>query len=161
MNQIRTARTAAVALLGGCLLLGGCASIMTGTTQMIQVQSDPQGASIQLDGMHVGMTPRLLKVRRSGGHTLMIWKEGYVAQIVETGGSLNGWFFGNILVGLLPGVIDMINGAWMWTSPESIMVRLKTREQVEAEAKAAAEKRRKKKQKPVEKETKPSGPPEE
>ena len=158
MNQILKARTAALALVGGCLLLSGCAGIMTGTTQMIQVQSDPQGASIQLNGMHVGKTPRLLKVQRSGEHTLMIWKEGYVAQIIETGGSLNAWFFGNILVGVIPGFFDIMSGAWMWTSPDSIMVRLKTREQVEAEAKAAAGNRLRKNQEPVEEEENPLGP---
>ena len=76
-NPARPAMMVAAIFLAGTLLLGGCASIVSGTTQMVQVHSEPKGASIQLDGIHVGVTPRLLKIRRGSAHTLMIWKDGY------------------------------------------------------------------------------------
>ena len=133
MVKMNPATAVGVIFLAGTILLGGCASIISGTTQMVQVHSEPKGASIQLDGVHVGVTPRLLKIRRGSEHTLMIWKDGYEPQVTAIGTSINGWFFGNILVGILPGIIDMINGAWMVAASDVITVTLKTKAEIEQE----------------------------
>jgi len=114
------------------ILSGGCASIFTGTTQVIQVHTDPPGASVQIDGAQIGNTPRLIKISRGDSKLLLVYKEGYEPEVIEVGTKINGWFFGNIVIGILPGIIDVANGAWMWADPEDIRLTLHPKQPVNA-----------------------------
>jgi hypothetical protein len=105
--------------------LSGCASVVTGTSEVVKIESEPPGATVQIDGRHMGTTPRLVKLHRGGSKQVMLYKEGFEAETLEIGTKINGWFFGNVFLGLLPGIVDMANGSWMWIEPDAVSVTLR------------------------------------
>lgn len=60
------------------LSLNSCATIFTGTKQTVLFKSEPAGATIEIDGIHRGMTPVELKLRKSfDPSSITLKKEGY------------------------------------------------------------------------------------
>src|ERR1043165_3728781 len=80
------------------LMMGGCATIVSGTTQKIRVTSIPSDALAKVDNFST-KTPAVLSLERKTGHTLEISKEGYKTMMVLILPSMNGMTFGNALVG--------------------------------------------------------------
>jgi hypothetical protein len=106
-----------------CLLIAvsgltGCASIITGTTQRITVNSEPEGASCRVSrgGMTLGVVPTtpgsVIVHRGSNGLEITCSKPGYaLAQTIQPT-NIETWIFGNVLIGGLVGiVIDFSTGA--------------------------------------------------
>lgn len=107
------------------LLAGGCASIVKGTTQAIPVSSSPSGATVRLDGNHVGQTPTSVEVKRKSDHLLTIEKKGYQPESVAITRNIGGAVFGNILAGGLIGWgVDAISGAQYNLTPATVSVTL-------------------------------------
>lgn len=71
-------------LTGIALLLSGCATLFTGTTQSVTIDSQPQGANIIVDGQLVGTTPARVRLDRDlnaifdDGKFIRLEKDGYV-----------------------------------------------------------------------------------
>lgn len=59
------------------LLLTGCATIFKGTDQVLTITSDPDGATVRIDGKPVGVTPLSTKVKKNSVDSIMIEKEGF------------------------------------------------------------------------------------
>lgn len=120
------ARHAVVGALAGLLVLqAGCATIVSGTSQQIAVDSTPQGAEVLIDGTMVGRTPVAPEVRRKAEHDVTLRKEGYLDRTVHTGKRLNLWYMGNLLFGSLLGMlIDDASGASFVVEPDKIHARL-------------------------------------
>src|SRR4051812_13486215 len=103
-----------VALL---IALPSCASIVSGTTQTVSVDTMPQGATCKLvrDGVNVGMvqTPGTAIVKRGSPEIKAdCEKDGYQTASVTKSPGMNGWFVGNIIFGGIIGVIvDAADGA--------------------------------------------------
>ncbi len=53
-------------LLSAGLVLGGCATLFSGTEEPIYFDSNPSGARILIDGLVVGTTPATIEVDRPG-----------------------------------------------------------------------------------------------
>lgn len=81
-----TARLLAPAAL---LTLGSCATIISGTSQAVTIDSNVQGATVVIDGSSVGTTPYSGKVRRRRETVGMLRKDGYVAQSFTMTSSYN------------------------------------------------------------------------
>jgi hypothetical protein len=107
----------AVLALGMTVLLGGCATVTTGTTQSINIDSDPQAAECTLtrEGAALGTvtTPSPLTIKRHAATVHVVCrKSGY-----EDGRSVMNSRFetasaGNFLVGGIIGVmVDASSGA--------------------------------------------------
>ena len=91
-----------------------CATILSGTSDEIRFDSDPEGASIMLDGLKLGKTPATVSIKRPGfgnkeitlkldgyeDRTFMLQKEFNVMAICNLGG-IPGW------------VIDILTGSVM------------------------------------------------
>lgn len=99
-------------------LLGGCATIIAGTTQEIAINTDPGGAACTLkreDGVVVqtGQTPTKVKVDRSKYNldaTCTLAGHAPSSRLIPS--SIHGTTVGNILVGGLIGVaVDAASGA--------------------------------------------------
>jgi hypothetical protein len=111
MNISKIAITAA---LLASTTLGGCASIISGTNDVVGVNSDPTEAKCVLydNGTIVGSvasTPGAATVKRSKDTlTVDCTKDGYQhgAGSVNSGG--NPWVIGNIVFGLFGGIIGVI-----------------------------------------------------
>ena len=118
---------AIVSLMAFSVILSpmGCATIFTGTTQVIRIRSAPSGAAVKLDGIGRGTTPTRLKVERGSNHFVKLTKEGFEPITIHIGQKLNGWFILNVVLFQIWGVIiDIATGAWKWANPEFISVTL-------------------------------------
>ena len=131
-------RAVSVALIIAAVsLFSGCASIMSGTTQSIEIDSDPKGATVTVGeemvrngkktmaASHIaGVTPLTVAISRKDG-MIELTKEGYKTQQVDLKRGLNPWFFGDvILTSLLSSFIDTSTGALHEYSPGQYMITL-------------------------------------
>lgn len=109
-----------------CYLLSSCASIVSGSTQKVKFSSNPSGAIVWVDGVNLGLTPVTSKLKRNKkSQKVKIELEGYKTQELVLERKLNGWFFGNILIGGIIGiVVDASTGAMYSLSPKELNVEL-------------------------------------
>lgn len=70
-------------------LLTGCASIISGTSQAVTIDSNVQGATVAIEGNVVGQTPFSGKIPRKRESVALVSKPGYVAQSVVLTTSFN------------------------------------------------------------------------
>lgn len=108
------------------LLLTGCASIVDGNSQPLSFNSNPDGATVYINGGAVGKTPVTITAKRkSGTQSLRFTKEGHKDIEISLISNINPWFFGNILTGgLLGSTTDGLSGAAFRYEPNSYMVTL-------------------------------------
>lgn len=120
----------AVVLIGAA----GCASIMGGGTQQsITFNSSPDGAAVVVDGESRGTTPLVVDLARKNNQSVRLELDGYQPHTVMFDRSVNGWFWGNLLLGGIIGMaIDAANGAMYKLSPEEIGAQLDRAGQTEA-----------------------------
>ena len=120
-------------LLTSLMFLPSCASIVSELKWPLSVESIPQGAKVHIfdeKGRQVfaGTTPADLDLRAGAGfftkhtYTVEIAMDGFDKKIIEVGTRLNGWYFGNLLIGGLIGmlIIDPATGA-TWRLDEDIV----------------------------------------
>ena len=110
-------------IIATCTFLPGCASIVSKTSWPVAIDSKPEGVQVSItnkSGKEVfsGKTPAVTKLKSGSG---FFSKESYT--VVMTYGiekrtinlecTVNGWYFGNILIGGLIGmlIIDPATGA--------------------------------------------------
>lgn len=124
----RNASVLAVALAG--LSLTACSSIIKGTSQEINIVTEPAGAvcEVQRDGRRIGgtnPTPGPVKVSKSKDDLAVhCQKQGYQNQTEYAQSSFDPVMLGNILLGGIIGMgIDFGTGAYV-EYPDSVFVRL-------------------------------------
>jgi hypothetical protein len=108
--------------------LSACATIVSGTSQRVVIDTVPEGAQcgVSQNGMPIGQvssTPGSVQVQKSSGMVqINCTKAGYQsAQNLQSSG-VNGWVFGNILIGGLVGVIvDFASGAAYEYQPDMML----------------------------------------
>lgn len=121
-------------ILGLVVFASGCASILSDNVYTVSLLSTPQNANYTIKNrqgyvIQKGQTPDQVTLRSSAGYfkparyTLHLQKEGYAENSVELKGGIDGWYFGNLLLGGALGIlfIDPLTGA-MWSLPEEQMV---------------------------------------
>lgn len=118
-------------------IVSGCATIMTGATQAVSIDSDPQGATVLIgkekvvDGKKemvesrvLGLTPVTADLPRSGV-MLQVSKEGHQTVDVPLQTGMNPWVWGDILLtSPLSTSIDTSTGAANEYNPGQYMVTL-------------------------------------
>lgn len=121
-------------LLFSAGLLAGCSTIINGKTQSVAVNSVPEGASITVterggEVIHSGQTPVKLELNRGYGYfkpqtyTIRFEKPGYANREILLAGQVNGWYFGNILIGgLVLGmlIVDPNTGGMYTLAPDQL-----------------------------------------
>lgn len=55
----------------------GCAGIIKGTSQTITITSEPEGATVLIDGQERGVTPLTVKLKKNKYSSIMVKKKGY------------------------------------------------------------------------------------
>ncbi|KQC00229.1 hypothetical protein [Pedobacter sp. Hv1] len=119
-----TLNIAMAGLIASTLFSTGCATIFGKSNYDIAINSNPAGATLSIvdrDGKEVykGTTPATVNLKSSAGYMskaeyrLKFDLEGHEQKIVTLTSKLNGWYFGNILLGGLIGmlIIDPASGA--------------------------------------------------
>jgi len=113
-------------LIASVFLLSGCASIVTKSTYPVSINSNPTNAKISITDkvgkeIYLGNTPATVKLKAGAGffskaeYQVKFSSPGYDDKIVPVTFKLDGWYFGNILLGGLVGmlIVDPATGA-MW-----------------------------------------------
>lgn len=116
-------------------LLSGCASIIHGGTQSVDITSQPAGAIISIDGNDYGSTPNTIELRRKGRlkgekgpkkqYAVKIELNGYMPYEVKIKRELDAWFFGNLIFGGVIGmIIDASDGAMYKLTPDQVIAQM-------------------------------------
>jgi hypothetical protein len=114
-------RTSISLLAAAAVMASGCATIVNGSTERVEITSDPPGATAKVDGIPIGTTPTSIDLKRGEPHSVTIEKDGYVSDEESIGQGTSGWIAGNILVGGLVGlIVDYSTGAAHTLKPESV-----------------------------------------
>ena len=105
------------------LLLGGCASIISGRTATVQIDSNPSDAEVVIRDKHgrevlATRTPASVELRRKdrfpwpARYTATFEKLGYEPKTVPIRSTVNPWVLGNVVFGGPIGlVVDNATGA--------------------------------------------------
>lgn len=115
-----------------CLLLfPACATIFSKSSDEIQIDSEPQGAKVYLDGAILGETPLKHNLERDtfGNPILMFKKDGYETRQYRVEKTLNKtalWNFGFITTtfGATSWGIDALSGKMIEYSPKAYVAEL-------------------------------------
>jgi len=112
-------------LLPFMMLISGCATIVDGRTQEVTFQTSPEGATVSVDGRIMGRTPLTVRLDRKGHQSALITKPGYRTETRRLTSLVNGWFWGNIPLGIIPGMlVDSFSGAVNELYPSQYFVTL-------------------------------------
>ena len=108
------------------IVLSGCATIMNGTTQDIEIRTDPSNADILVDRRQHFRSPAIVTMKRKDDHTVEISRQGYQKERVEIKGDMSLAVAGDFLAGGFIGYgIDAATGAQRRLVPEIVDVRLR------------------------------------
>ena len=105
------------------LLLWGCATIYSDSTQELYFQSSPDGVSVIMNGQILGKTPLATTLQKKSRQSLEFKKDGYQTIHLKLSTELNGWFWVNIL-SPLGSTTDVLSGAAYEYSPNQYFVVL-------------------------------------
>lgn len=108
-----------------------CATLVGGgSSQGISVSSEPSGASFivkSASGMQMasGTTPQTVRLPRKNEYQIEFAVPGYRSQSVALTKGVNGWVFGNFIIGWIPGlIIDFVTGSANKLEPSLVQVSL-------------------------------------
>jgi PEGA domain len=123
-------------LAGASVLAGGCASIVHSGNRAISINTDPPGATASIrkaggsleDVVIVQKTPCTVSLDpkksyfRGQTYTLRLEMPGYQTTEVELTPKMSGWYWGNLLIGGLIGMlaVDPATGAMWNIEPDKI-----------------------------------------
>jgi hypothetical protein len=108
------------------IALNGCATIIHGTSQDIDVKTDPAGAHLLVDGRDHYKSPATIAMKRKDDHTLEISLEGYKSERIDLKGTISAAVLGDFLAGGAIGYgIDAATGAQRRLEPERVYLRLR------------------------------------
>ena len=95
------------------LVVSGCATIFTGTTQKINFSSEPTGAKVYIDGIEEGTTPLTASLKKGKEYSVDFKLKGYEDKSLRLTYSIGaGWVILDILAGLVGVVVDAVTEAW-------------------------------------------------
>lgn len=119
-----------LAVLALAVIALGCATIISGKRQKIDISSVPLGATVSVDGEERGKTPLITKVRRKGKtHTIRIELDGYEPYTVTLHRKFNAWYIGNLVFGGIIGfIVDPITGAMYKMDTKQVEAQLQRRD---------------------------------
>lgn len=114
-----------VVLSASCFGLGGCATILNGTSQPVEFSSEPSGAAVELVTGLKCETPCQYSMKRGKDSAVTFTKQGYQPETVYIQSRTGGSAIGNVLAGgIIGGVVDGANGASNHLYPDPVSIRL-------------------------------------
>jgi hypothetical protein len=113
------------------LATSACATLVGGgSSQGVSIASEPSGASFIVkssSGMQMasGTTPQTISLPRKNEYAIEFTVPGYRSQSLPLTKGVNGWVFGNLLIGWVPGlIIDFVTGSASKLEPSNVQVTL-------------------------------------
>lgn len=125
-----------IAATAGLALVAGCASIFSTSNYAVAVDSVPSGAPIKVTDdngytLYDGLSPTTLNLKSGDGffrgakYTITSYNAEGVAQSTSISAGIDGWYFANLFIGGILGmvIIDPATGA-MWSLPSRVTVNV-------------------------------------
>ena len=110
-----------------CLCMAGCATLYRGKLQSVSITSNVAGATISVDGVHLGSTPFSGQIEK-GKNSIAVTKEGYVPVTVNLSKDIDllAGVVGNCIStqGPFGTTTDAVTGALWQYNPTSYYVQL-------------------------------------
>jgi len=120
-----------------CILLIGCASIVSKSVYPLAVNTEPSGILVVIkneNGMEVfsGRSPAVVELAagakffKRAFYTVTVSAEGYEEKTLPVNFTIDGWYFGNLLLGGVIGmlIVDPATGAMYKLDQELINISL-------------------------------------
>jgi hypothetical protein len=102
-----------IVLLLSFLCYTGCATIFSGSKADLDLNSEPQGAKVLVNGLNEGKTPVKLILKKGKEYSIEFVKDGYETKTLRLTYSLGaGWLILDILCGLVGIIVDAATGNW-------------------------------------------------
>lgn len=109
-------------VIGSVGLLLGCAAILGSKEKNFDLRSHPDGAEVFLDGARLGTTPFKVNLSNQKEHTFVFRKEGYKeVSCTLSRGTGGGWVVADVLLGLVPVIVDAATSSWSQTKGDSCL----------------------------------------
>lgn len=121
-----------IAALSISLFLPSCASVFNRSNQPVKISSNPSGLNFKITNsanelINSGVTPSTVNLKTSAGYmrpesyTIVFSKKGKDLGRQDLTATLSGWYFGNVLIGGLIGlvVVDPLTGS-MYTLGDEV-----------------------------------------
>ena len=112
--------------ISGPTIFSSCATIVSKCSYPVSINSSPTGATVSITDkkskeVYKGQTPATVTLKSGAGffskseYQVKISSPGYAEQVIPVNFKINGWYFGNLLIGGVLGmlIIDPATGA-MW-----------------------------------------------
>jgi hypothetical protein len=91
----------------------GCATILASKKKTMEFNSAPVGAEIWVNGNRVGTTPYQMELENGKDYTITYRMEGHKELTCIVGNSVGaGWVILDILLGVVPVIVDAVTGDW-------------------------------------------------
>ena len=124
------------------LAAGGCATVTRGTTNQIQIESEPSGVSVETSLNHKCTTPCTITVSRKEEFSVVFKLAGHHDQTVfvrtQIAGTGAAGFVGNAVVGGVVGMgVDAVSGSTLEHSPNPVRAVMQKIEAPKAEPRPA------------------------
>lgn len=112
-------------VLTALVALAGCATVTRGTTNQVQITSEPSGAMVRTSLNHNCSTPCTLTIDRKAEFSVVFSKEGFAEQVIEVKSQLAGagaaGFAGNVIAGGIVGMgVDAATGSTLEHVPNPV-----------------------------------------
>ena len=108
-------------------LTSGCASILKGSEQPVNINSNVDGAEVLVNGQLVGRTPFSGSIKRTSEVRLTVQKDGYQSRTITLDTGIEPVFWVNIFIGGVFGsTTDLATGSMWKVSPNTYNVDLKS-----------------------------------
>lgn len=128
--MFRRSTFALVALILVAVASSSCATMFAESYQDMRIESEPEGATVTIEGREQGETPLEVQLDPSIDHQVEISKEGYETYELELSGKPQGeWIAMDFVFGVLPLVIDVTTQRWNEFPDPLVSVTLEKREE--------------------------------
>lgn len=111
----------AICVFFALLMFSGCGTLIHGTEQEVNIQSNPPGASVIIDGVERGQTPVSVELSRKSRHTISVSLFGYNSYQIMVDRKFSAWALLGGPIGIL---IDDATGGMYKLLPERINAQL-------------------------------------
>ena len=113
--------------LAMAIILSGCGTLKHGSTQNLDISSNPVGARITVDGIDRGESPLTVELPRKNNHTISVALAGYQNFQIILDRKWSKWAIGNILLGGPIGlIIDHSTGGMYRLDKTQIVAQLES-----------------------------------
>jgi hypothetical protein len=106
------------------IITSSCATVFSGTHQIVRIDSNPSGATVEVNGIDQGVTPVDISLKKGfSGQRLLLKKQGFEETVFVPTVKLNPVTFINV-VALIGFGVDAATGAMMRYDQPVYMVPL-------------------------------------